>query len=221
VLQGVFVTGTDTGIGKTVVSAAMLHRYRGVSPVRYWKPIQTGVETDSDTREVRRLGRTTPGELLSDGIRLRRPLSPHLAARLSGASIDVAELLEIAAAQPPSNRWIVEGAGGVLVPINDVTLMIDLIGRLTLATLVVARATLGTINHTLLTIEALRARSIPVAGVVMVGKPNRDNREAIEAYGRVPVVGELPKLDPLTPSELSRWAATSLDPEGRLLELFR
>jgi dethiobiotin synthetase len=199
----------------------MMHRYRSQSPVRYWKPIQTGVEADSDTRDVRRLGRCGVSEVLSEGIRLRHPVSPHLAARLSGESIDLAAVLAIAAAQPSANRWIVEGAGGVLVPLNDSALMIDLIAKLALPAVIVARSRLGTINHTLLTIEALRARSIPVAGVVMVGKPHRDNREAIEGYGRVPVVGELPKLDPLTPSALSRWAGASLDREGRLLGLFR
>jgi dethiobiotin synthetase len=217
----VFLTGTDTRIGKTVVAAAMMHRYRRESPVRYWKPIQTGAEQDSDSREVRRLGGCSTAEVLSEGVRLRRPVSPHLAARLSGEPIDVRALVEVITAQPPSNRWIVEGAGGVLVPLDDHTLMIDFINRLGLPVVLVARARLGTINHTLLTIEALRARSLSVAGVIMVGRPNRDNREAIEAFGRVTVIGELPKLDPLTPSALSKWATTSLDADGQLSNLFR
>ena len=163
--RGVFVTGTDTGVGKTVVCAALMHRYRRLRPrsdasramVRYWKPVQTGIERGDDTREVQRLGGCSPREILQDGVRLRRPLSPHLAARLSGVTIDIRTLLDGLAAQPPSSRWIVEGAGGALVPINDSELMTDLMVRLALPVVVVARSRLGTINHTLLTLEALEA----------------------------------------------------------------
>jgi len=226
--RGVFVTGTDTGVGKTVVCAALMHRYRSLRPrsepsrvVRYWKPVQTGIERGDDTREVQRLGGCSPRELLQEGVRLRRPLSPHLAARLSGVTIDIRTLLDGLAAQPPSSRWIVEGAGGALVPINDSELMTDLMVRLALPLVVVARTRLGTINHTLLTLEALEARSLAVAGVVMVGGPNLENRRAIETYGRVHVLGELPRLDPLTPRALARWAASELDAAGRLQEWMR
>ena len=219
--RGVFVTGTDTGVGKTVVSAALMHRYRrpGADPRHcYWKPIQTAVGRDDDTAQVRRLGRCPNGEVLSEGIRLRRPLSPHLAARLSGERIELTPLLETIGARPMSTRWIVEGAGGVLVPVNDSELMVDLICRLALPAVIVSRAKLGTINHTLLTIEALRARSLSVAGVVMVGSRNRENRAAIEDYGRVSVLGELPRLNPLTPGTLGRWACSELDRDGLLME---
>ena len=227
--RGVFVTGTDTGVGKTVVCAALMHRYRSLRPrsgtsrvaVRYWKPVQTGIERGDDTREVQRLGGCSPREILQDGVRLRRPLSPHLAARLSGVTIDIRTLLDGLAAQPQSSRWIVEGAGGALVPINDSELMTDLMVRLALPLVVVARSRLGTINHTLLTLEALEARSLAVAGVVMVGGRNLENRRAIETYGRVQVLGELPRLDPLTPRALARWAASELDVAGRLQEWMR
>jgi len=227
--RGVFVTGTDTGVGKTVVSAALMHRYRSLRPrpdtsritVRYWKPVQTGIERGDDTREVQRLGGCSPHEILREGVRLRRPLSPHLAARLSGVTIDVQTLLEGLAAQPPSSRWIVEGAGGALVPISESELMTDLMVRLALPLVVVARTRLGTINHTLLTLEALAARSLAVAGVVMVGRRNLENRRAIETYGRVRVIGELPRLDPLTPRALARWAASELDAAGCLQEWMR
>jgi dethiobiotin synthetase len=227
--RGVFVTGTDTGVGKTVVCAALMHRYRSLGPrsgtsritVRYWKPVQTGIERSDDTREVERLGGCSSREILRDGVRLRRPLSPHLAARLSGVTIDVQTLLDGLAAEPPSGRWIVEGAGGALVPISESELMTDLMVRLALPLVVVARTRLGTINHTLLTLEALAARSLAVAGVVMVGRRNPENRRAIETYGRVRVIGELPRLDPLTPRALARWAASELDVAGRLQEWIR
>src|SRR5207244_3973112 len=107
---------------------------------------------------------------------LPRPVSPHLAARLSGTSIDLAELVWMVLAQPAGQRWVVEGAGGVLVPVNTSELMVDLIVQLELPALVVARSSLGTINHTLLTLEALRSRSVQVAGVVIVGSPDAENR---------------------------------------------
>ena len=208
-------------MGKTVVSAALLRRYHSVVPLRYWKPIQTGVECDDDTAEVRRLAACGEGEILDEGVRLPRPVSPHLAARLSACDITLDAVAAITQSQPSSDRWVVEGAGGVLVPVNASQLMIDLIARLGLATLVVARSGLGTINHTLLTLEALRARSMCIAGVVMVGPPDRENALAIERYGAVKVLGQLPMLDPLSPELVARWAETSLDPDRHLMEFLR
>jgi dethiobiotin synthase len=187
--------------------------------LRYWKPIQTGVPPDDDTAMVKTLAACRDEELLEDGVRLLQPVSPHLAARLSGTVIDVRTLETLASAQPRSDRWIVEGAGGVLVPVNDETLMVDLMAELSLPVVVVARTTLGTINHTLLTIEALRRRALTVAGVVLAGDSNPETRAAIEDYGRVTVVGELPPLVPLTPGTVARQAE-ALDPGGRLEDLF-
>lgn len=218
-MRGLFVTGTDTGIGKTVACGALLHGLRQHYPARYWKPIQTGIEADSDTETIRCLTGGAAGEVFDAGIRLPRPVSPHLAARLQGTTIDIDDLLALASARRPAERWIVEGAGGVLVPINDEALMVDLAVRLELPMVVVARTTLGTINHTLLTLEALRARSLTIAGVVLVGDPDAENRMAIERYGRTAVLGELRMLDPLTPEALRRAAAGfSIAP---LVELLR
>src|SRR5262245_30961902 len=168
---GLFVTGTDTNVGKTALAAALLHRYRDVIPVRYWKPIQTGAPEDDDTREIRNLGACSDAEIWDIGVRLPRPLSPHLAARLNGTCIDLQSVLAMA---DVSSGWIVEGAGGVLVPVNNEHLMVDLIAALGIAVVIAARSQLGTINHTLLTIEALRTRSIPIAGVFLIGEPNRE-----------------------------------------------
>jgi dethiobiotin synthase len=221
VLRGVFVTGTDTNVGKTVVSAAILTRYRQVAPLRYWKPIQTGIEHDDDTSEVGRLTGCDPRELFDCGVRLVRPLSPHLAAELSHQTIELQPLVHLAAAETAFSRWIVEGAGGALVPINGAELMTDFMQRLSLPIVIAARSALGTINHTLLTIEALRRRSLTIAGIVLVGSPNTDNRRAIERYGSVPVLGEMPKFDPLTPAAVLEWATSELDAEGRLEEALR
>jgi dethiobiotin synthase len=193
-VRGLFVTGTDTGVGKTVLSAALILRY---PEARYWKPIQTG--PDDDTGEVRRL---SGGQILIEGVRLPDPVSPHLAARLAGITI------ELPTRASDANVHIVEGAGGVLVPVNDSQIMVDVMVRLGLPVIVAARSTLGTINHTLLTIEALRARALRVAGVVMIGDLNADNRLAIEHYGKVAVIAEMPRFNPLTPEALRPWAET-------------
>ena len=192
-MRGVFVTGTDTGVGKTVLSAAMMLRYPEAC---YWKPIQTG--SDDDTGEVRRL---TGGRVFDKGIRHPDPVSPHL----SHARIDLDALLE---SRDSDGAVIVEGAGGVLVPVNEAQVMADFMVKLGLPIIVATRTTLGTINHTLLTLEALRARSLKIAGVVMVGDRNSDNRAAIEHYGRVSVIAEMPRFDPLTPECLRKWAET-------------
>ncbi len=215
---GLFITGTDTNAGKTVLSAAVMHRYRPVMPVCYWKPVQTGSPEDDDTGVVRALGGCAPNEVYDRGVRLPRPLSPHLSARLSGAHIDVAGVLRMAA---PGNGWVVEGAGGVLVPLNEHELMIELMVALGMAVLVATRTTLGTINHTLLTIEALRARAIPIAGVVMIGDANRNNREAIETYGSVSVLGEMPRFGDLSAETLAAWSRDGLDRESRLERYLR
>ena len=217
-VKGVFVTGTDTGVGKTVVSAALMHRYRLATSLRYWKPIQTGIELDDDTSTVERLGGCRADELFQTGVRLPRPVSPHLAARLSGTTIEIEPLLASIARELDHSTWIVEGAGGVLVPLNDDgQTMADLMIGLELPVIVVARTTLGTINHTLLTLDALRRRGLEVAGVVMVGDPNSDNTAAIEQYGSVTVLGHMPRFSPLTADALEGWSQGGLDPDGRLL----
>ena len=193
-MRGLFVTGTDTGVGKTVLSAALMLRY---PEARYWKPIQTG--PDDDSTEV---GRLSGGQVLDKGIRLPDPVSPHLAARLAGMTI------EIPSRATDGAVYIVEGAGGVLVPLNDTQTMVDLMARFGLPVVVAARTSLGTINHTLLTVEVLRARGLQVAGVAMIGTGNADNRAAIEHYGNVAVIAEMPHFDPLTPEALRRWADT-------------
>ena len=196
-MSGIFVTGTDTGVGKTVVSSLLVASLRHSGQVGYWKPVQTGIEQDDDTAEVRRLARCSDEEIVDAGIRLPRPLSPHLSAELAGCQIAIGDVTGIGASLPKDRFWVVEGAGGLLVPMNDREMMADLIARLGLPALIASRSGLGTINHTLLTLAELRAREIPVAGVVMVGKLNGENRKAIERYGRTAVLCELPVLEPL------------------------
>jgi len=163
----------------------------------YWKPIQTG--SDDDTAEV---GRLSGGRVIDQGIRLPDPVSPHLAAKRAGITIDLNKLM------PPSGFCVVEGAGGVLVPVNESQVMADFMVKLGLPVLIAARTTLGTINHTLLTIEVLRGRALKIAGVVMIGDRNSDNRAAIEHYGKVPMLADMQRFEPLTPECLRAWAET-------------
>jgi dethiobiotin synthase len=188
--------------------------------LKYWKPIQTGSAQDSDTEEVRRLVGGNEGAVFDRGVRFAPPVSPHLAARMAGTSIDLGAVVELARDEPAATRWIVEGAGGALVPINDSDLMVDLMCRLQLPIVVVAVPTLGTINHTLLTLEALRTRRLRVAGVLLVGNPNIDNQQAIERYGDVVVLGTVPQLTPLTAAAVAR-ASVAIDPAGTLENAFQ
>src|SRR4051794_7813008 len=121
-MKGLFVTGTDTGVGKTVAAAALMHRFRGTGPVRYWKPIQTGIEIDDDTETVRRLGACSAAEIFDQGVRLAKPVSPHLAAKWAGQRIDLSDLRGLIGGGDDAT-WIVEGAGGLLVPINETQTM--------------------------------------------------------------------------------------------------
>jgi dethiobiotin synthase len=214
--RGIFVTGTDTDVGKTVASAALMLRYRQEVPLRYWKPIQTGIEEDDDSAEVARLAACSAAEVLNCGVRLPGRVSPHLAARRAHQHVTVRPLIDMLRAQPAGSHWIVEGAGGALVPLNDHESMLDLMAALGLPVLVVARSTLGTINHTRLTIEALRRRKLRVAGVLMMGPENEENRTAIEWHAAAEVVARMPRFDPLTPEVLARWVAAEFDRSGVL-----
>ena len=204
--RGLFVTGTGTGVGKTVVSALLMARQGITSPVRYWKPVQTGTRDDDDTAMVAALSGCGAARVEDDGVRLPLPLSPHEAARLAGTAIDVPALVGQWRTRAAQGSWVVEGAGGVLVPLDDETLMVDVIRACALPALVVGHSGLGTINHTLLTLEALRARAVPVAAVVLVGEAHSSNAEAIGRIGGVSVVVTCPALERVTPATVQATA---------------
>ena len=194
--RDLFVTATDTGVGKTVLSALLVASLNR----RYWKPIQTGASEGTDRAAVVKWAGVTIEDTYPEAFLFDPPVSPHLAAEQQGKRID----LDAIRRPPDSHPIVIEGAGGVLVPINEDALMIDLIRRLQAAVVIAARSTLGTINHTLLTVEAARNANLPLIGVVMVGRENVDNRKAIERYARVPVVGAIPWLESINRSSLIR-----------------
>lgn len=207
--MSLFIAGTDTGVGKTAVSALLLARYGRELELGYWKPVATGVATEHDRTTIEEL---VPGALTAaESYLFPPPVSPHLAARLDGERIEIARVLarwtELSSTFAGTG-FLVEGAGGLLVPLDDAgTLMIDLIARLALPVLLVARSTLGTINHSLLSIEALRRRDLALAGVVMVGPPDEENRRAVEQFGEVEVVGEMPQLESVDAGSIAAAAA--------------
>lgn len=185
----VFVTGTDTDVGKTVLSALLATAL----PAGYWKPIQTGrlggrASTDRET--VLRWADLDPRDAPPETYLFDPPVSPHLAASQANVVID------LTAIRRPrfDRRLIIEGAGGALVPINETAFMIDLMAHLDVPVVVAARTALGTINHTLLTVDAIQRRGLSLIGVTLIGEENPDNRNAIERYGGVPVIGWIPPM---------------------------
>lgn len=189
-----FVTGTDTDVGKTIFSAALV----GALGASYWKPIQAGSLERSDSDRVRELSGLSPLKVLGEAYRLTAPCSPHRAAELDSLRIDPDRLR-----LPDADPLVVEGAGGLMVPVTREALMIDLVARWTLPVVLVARTALGTINHSLLSIEALRARSVPLLGIAFVGEPKPDSEKIICKLGRTKRLGRLPLLDRIDKEHLA------------------
>lgn len=196
------VTGTDTGVGKTVFAAALTVALGAA----YWKPVQAGLEDGSDAGTVAALG-VPPARILPEAYRLRTPCSPHRAAELDGVTIDPARL----ALPRVDGDLVVEGAGGALVPLTRDWLFADQIARWGCRTVLVARTALGTINHSLLSIEALRARGVTLLGIAFVGDANEDSEATIAAIGGVRRLGRLPLLPRLDAAMLADAFAGGFD----------
>jgi dethiobiotin synthetase len=203
VTQPIVVTGTDTGIGKTVFAAALSGALDGY----YWKPIQSGLAEETDSEAVRRLSGLAAERILPERYRLRTPASPHLAARIDGVEIDTERLALPATTRP----LLIEGAGGLLVPLTREVTYIDVMARWRAPLVLCARTTLGTINHTLLSIEAIRARDIPLLGIAFLGDENPDSEAIIAAMGRTRRLGRLPPLAPLNAGSLKAAFAAHFD----------
>ena len=197
------VGGTDTDVGKTVVSALLV---QGLG-ARYWKPVQSGLAEGSDSQWVQAMLSLPPERLLKESYRLQAPVSPHWAAEQEQVVIDPHRL----ALPSGDGPLVLETAGGVMTPLGRDWLQIDQIRRWGLPLVLVARSGLGTLNHTLLSLEALRHRSIPVLGLVLNGPLHPDNPRTLEQLGGVPVLAQLPRLEPLHAAALQRqWLESDL-----------
>ncbi|MES3100412.1 dethiobiotin synthase [Sphingomonas faeni] len=198
----IVVTGTDTDIGKTVFAAGLT----AALGARYWKPVQAGLADGSDAASVVTLG-VPADHVLPEAYLLTTPCSPHLAAEIDRVTIDPDRL----ALPEVDGPLIVEGAGGVMVPVTRDLIFADLFARWGKPVVLVARTGLGTINHSLLSIEALRSRGVPILGIAFVGDAVEDSEATIAALGKVRRLGRLPRLDPLNAATLAEAFAANFD----------
>lgn len=197
------VTGTDTDIGKTVFAAGLA----GALQADYWKPVQAGLEDGTDSKTVMQLAGLPADHILPETYRLKIPASPHYSAAQEGLAISADDLVVPETARP----LVIEGAGGALVPINENFLYADLFARWKIPVIIVASTRLGTINHSLLTIEALRARAVPILGIAFIGDAVPDSQSTICAIGKVPELGRLPMLSDLSADTLATAFADNFD----------
>ncbi len=189
------VTGTDTGVGKTVFCAALA----GALGANYWKPVQSGLEGETDSETVRRLSGLSQDRIHPEAYRLKLPASPHISAAREGIRIEASRLTIPRRPGP----LVIEGAGGLIVPLAPDLLQIDVFASWGLPVILCAPTSLGTINHTLLSLEAMARRAIAVHGVVFTGEPGEEVESTIIALGKTRRLGRLPPLDPLNVGTLA------------------
>ena len=178
----VFITGIGTDVGKTVASAIVVEALEA----DYWKPIQAGDLHFSDSDKIKSKISNSKSQILTNAYALNTPASPHLAAERDGITIDIKKIKE----PQTTNHLVIEGAGGILVPLNEEHTILDLI-QPDYKVIVVSRHYLGSINHTLLTIEALKSRNIPVAGIIFLGDEHASTEQIILAKTKVPMIGRI------------------------------
>jgi dethiobiotin synthetase len=197
-MKRIFVTGIGTDVGKTVISAILTQALEA----DYWKPVQAGSLEATDTHTVRNLVSNALSFFHPEAYRLQEPMSPHAAARAENLELDLQEIT----LPETANKMVIEGAGGLMVPLNDKFLVLDLLEKLDCNVVVVSRNYLGSINHTLLTLEVLKHRKIPVAGLVFNGDPNPESEGFILNYSGVSRLFSLPFLPELNAAQIAEQA---------------
>ena len=205
------VCGTDTDVGKTVVSALLVQGLQA----SYWKPVQSGLEDGGDRSRVKRLLHLSEERMLPEAHAFSQPVSPHWASELDDEPLHPNDL----ALPKHQGALVVETAGGLMVPLNRHWLQIDQLQVWGLPIVLVARSGLGTLNHTLLSLEALKNRHLQVLGLILNGPRHADNPKTLEQFGGVPVLAELPPLEPLSAEALEeQWLQQDLGPKFRQCE---
>jgi dethiobiotin synthetase len=209
--ERLFVTGIGTGVGKTLVAAVLTEALQA----DYWKPVQCGNLENSDAQLVQQLISNKASKIHPEVYRFKTASSPHYAAKIEGTPIEFSHF------QIPQsgNRLIIEGAGGLMAPLSDKELAIDLIGYLKSSAVLVVRNYLGGINHTLLSIDALRQRHIPIAGIIFSGTNFLDNEEIILHFGRMPVLGRLDEAAQINKEFVARQGAKLKESISQIFEL--
>lgn len=203
----IIVAGIGTEIGKTVASAVLVEALQA----DYWKPIQSGGLDDSDTDTVRRLISNTQSVFHPEAYRLTQPMSPHAAADIDGVTIELNKLV----VPQTDNALVIELAGGLMVPINHQDLMIDLVKKLNLPVVLVSRNYLGSINHTLLSVDACRSRNIPLAGILFNGPSVPSTETFILTYTGLPCLGRIKQEEVMTREVIKQYAGSlTLDLSG-------
>ncbi|MXV15521.1 dethiobiotin synthase [Hufsiella ginkgonis] len=188
-MKPIFVTGIGTGIGKTIVSAVLTELLQA----DYWKPIQAGDLEQTDTMTVQGLVINPRSGFHPEAYRLTQPFSPHKSAALDGITLDP-ERINI---PETGNRLVIEGAGGLMVPINDHFLMLDLIKKFDAEVVLVSANYLGSINHTLLSLEVLRMHGVAVKGIIFNGDADHSSEKYILQYSDIFYLGRIPKMSPI------------------------
>jgi len=198
------ICGTDTDVGKTLISAFFV---RGLQSF-YWKPLQSGIETETDSQSILRLSGITKDKVLKEAYIFNKPVSPHWAAEIDGKKIDKNSL------DIPSidDSLVIETAGGLMVPITRNFLQIDQIKKWDLPVIIVCRSSLGTLNHTLLTIEALKKRNIKILGLIINGEKHLDNPKTLKEFSKLPIIAEFPRLNKVDKNILDRlWQELNIE----------
>lgn len=189
-MKNYFVTGIGTNIGKTIVSAILTEALEA----DYWKPIQAGDLEHTDSFKVKDLISNSTSKIHPETYRLNQPMSPHAAAKLDNITIDLEKIV----LPKTTNNLIIEGAGGLMVPLNEKELVIDLIKKLDIEVVLVSQNYLGSINHTLLSLESLKVRNLKVKGIVFNGKQNLETENYILNYSGVKCLGRIDEHQQIT-----------------------
>ena len=204
------ICGTDTDIGKTLISSFFV---RGLNSY-YWKPIQSGIESETDSQAVKRLAKVQKTKIINEAYIFREPVSPHWAAEIDQKVINF-KLLTL---PNVDGSLIIETAGGLMVPITREYLQIDQIKKWNIPVILVCRSGLGTINHTLLSIEALKKRNIRILGLVINGKKHLDNPKTLNEFSSLPIIAEFPFIQKIDSNNLDiLWE--KLDIKNKLITL--
>jgi len=202
-MQGaIAVMGIHTGIGKTIVSAIITEALQA----DYWKPVQAGSLDETDSMLVSSLVSNMNTRVLDEVFRLMQPMSPHAAARIDGVNIELKNIVLPAT----DNFLVVETAGGIHSPLNDEATMVDLVTHLNLPCVLVVQHYLGSINHSLLSIEVMQKRNVQLKGIIINGDGNKASEDFITSYSKVPILARIPNIENINSKTIKKIAAENI-----------